>query len=209
MASTEVVDEPLPPPPVFPHERIVRGHSHGSGNILGGMWRPAQGKATAAAAAAALAPGTGSSRGGARRSASEGRLRTASSAAGSTHSRLSTGASDRVYKPLVPFSRRDHIANLLNHPLPVHKDYGDGELESGKLRSLQEGPFPTVPGHIAVVLSQNHAIHSYDDEFREVSHGQRKTEQWCGFPRDFYSEYTEQVVKQGHIMRGQKQKKHD
>mmetsp|Transcript_88350 Transcript_88350/g.229221 ORF Transcript_88350/g.229221 Transcript_88350/m.229221 type:complete len:101 (-) Transcript_88350:79-381(-) len=99
-----------------------------------------------------------------------------------------------MWEPLAPLRRLDHLAGLLQQPLPVAPPRS-GRTPSGI------GPLPDVPNHMAVVQSSVHGNHSYDLEFDRVAKGQKTSEQWRGFPKDFFSEYNEEVCKMGHIMR--------
>mmetsp|Transcript_97091 Transcript_97091/g.274435 ORF Transcript_97091/g.274435 Transcript_97091/m.274435 type:complete len:220 (-) Transcript_97091:83-742(-) len=190
-AGSASVGEDLPRFAIVAHPPIAKGCT-----LVGGTWRPRR----AAELLPHTAPSPPQSGGeGARRSASEGRLRTGSS-------RLSTGMSqasnqrspvDGMWKHLAPMSRFDHVASLLQQPLPTRgMDNTHDYVKRNKY-----GPLPVPPEHIVSSQSVAHCSYIHDEKYSEATKAQQASELWRGFPRDLFSEYTEQKVKQGHIMR--------
>lgn len=131
------------------------------------------------------------------RSASDGRLPSAGSSIGSRPRTGERPPTVQLNKGLARIARGERVCSLLQQPLPPKG--ADYVLEYTKRASV--GPLPNPPVSLAVTRSQQQHCHGYDDDYRSSLLGQRTSEQWCGFLRDFHSEYTEQVVKQRHIMR--------
>jgi len=184
-----------PPPPFIPKAYFREHSGGGKSSIMAGTWRSKANKSVRIAAETALSSDV------AKRSASDSRLQTGRSERGSTstsRSRPSTsGRTAIMWETLAPLARRDHVSNLLCQPLPVR---GEDHLKDYQ-RHSSVGALPRAPTHIAAVQSSGHATHSCDDDFRKGVRAQKASEQWCGFPRNFFSDFNEQVVKQGHIMR--------
>lgn len=110
---------------------------------------------------------------------------------------------DGMWPHLAPLTKFDHVAGLMQAPLPTKGWDNAHDYE----RRNRFGSLPTAPSHLAAVQSSIHDSYVHDKAYARATRAQKASEQWRGFPRDNFTEFTEQRVKQGHIMRGSKQHK--
>eukprot|EP00927_Polykrikos_kofoidii_P051378 TRINITY_DN45174_c0_g1_i1.p1 TRINITY_DN45174_c0_g1~~TRINITY_DN45174_c0_g1_i1.p1 ORF type:complete len:208 (-),score=22.70 TRINITY_DN45174_c0_g1_i1:78-701(-) len=192
-----------PPPPFFPYDASQSKSerfgpqtlviSHGPdkvGSFFAGSWRPNRKEDIARAL-------------GGNRSASEGRL---SSSASSSHTRRLAGdrigpetSMNEMWTHLAPLTKLDHVASLMQQPLPTK---GWDNADYGKRNAF--GTLPTAPRHLLAGQSSAHLSYIHNQEYARATRAQKKSEQWRGLQRDNNTEFTEQRVKQSHIMRGGK-----
>eukprot|EP00405_Crypthecodinium_cohnii_P025662 CAMPEP_0206492338 /NCGR_PEP_ID=MMETSP0324_2-20121206/45982_1 /ASSEMBLY_ACC=CAM_ASM_000836 /TAXON_ID=2866 /ORGANISM="Crypthecodinium cohnii, Strain Seligo" /LENGTH=183 /DNA_ID=CAMNT_0053974601 /DNA_START=39 /DNA_END=587 /DNA_ORIENTATION=- len=169
-------------------KRILEDYAEAGGgksSIAGGAWRPqprSQRSAIGTPSRSMISRGSIRSK-----SSSELRLETGSSRASySSYSRTSTGkssvnTSDSMWETMAPFNRVDRVAHLLQQPLPVR---GMKDFEETK-RTM-----PQAPTHLAVVLSEQHDSHNWNEQMEQARATQKNPDLWRGYGRDDFTEYT-------------------
>eukprot|EP00928_Gymnodinium_smaydae_P049345 TRINITY_DN33109_c0_g1_i1.p1 TRINITY_DN33109_c0_g1~~TRINITY_DN33109_c0_g1_i1.p1 ORF type:complete len:242 (-),score=50.02 TRINITY_DN33109_c0_g1_i1:29-688(-) len=103
---------------------------------------------------------------------------------------------DTVWRDMASMCRFDHVANLMQQPLPTR-----GWDNSDFHRRNKFGPLPQAPEHILATQSLFFDTYRAGKEYERSNRTQRTGPGWHGFPRDFEMEYNEQRVKQSNIMR--------
>eukprot|EP00929_Paragymnodinium_shiwhaense_P010802 TRINITY_DN115770_c0_g1_i1.p2 TRINITY_DN115770_c0_g1~~TRINITY_DN115770_c0_g1_i1.p2 ORF type:complete len:232 (+),score=64.35 TRINITY_DN115770_c0_g1_i1:107-802(+) len=131
----------------------------------------------------------GSSSGSGRGSGASGRSRREVSQAGSS-----------IWSILGPLSRFDHVANLMQHPLPTRG--WDNTMDYERRNNF--GALPLPPQHIKVRQSLSQSSYVNDKDYQASCRAQQASEAWRGFPKNNQTEFNEQRVMQAHIMRGAK-----
>lgn len=134
------------------------------------------------------------------------RERSSGSAASST-SRLGTAksvvAEDAMWKDLAPMQQRDHVSQLLNHPLPTR---GLDNAHDFHLRSAV-GPNPKPPRHIAIPQSLAGDTFAFGKEMKKACVKQRFSKDggvhpnWNGLQRNMNSDHDDQMVRFKHLVR--------
>lgn len=190
--NTDDAEDRLPPPPSLP----TVSYRPPQASFMGGAWRaPARRSITSVAGEASLG-GVGTHRGPLlARPASDSRLPTAA------RSRPDSGrGADEIWKKLSYLNKRDHVANMLNQPLPQPCGAFMDAVPNGPYL-WREGSYPKVPIHIAAPKPTAAAKHCADSDYEASIRQQRTNDQWNGFPRDFHTEYGEARIKQAQLMR--------
>jgi len=121
-------------------------------------------------------------------------------------------AADEIWKDFAPMAARDHVAQLMNHPLPTR---GMNNAHNFHERTAPtDGPLPRVPVHIAMPQALSTDTFRYDRNMKKATMGIRfhkagKTDSnptgiqpnWHGAQKHNGSEHADQMVQMGHIVR--------
>lgn len=121
-------------------------------------------------------------------------------------------AEDEIWKDFAPMAARDHVAQLLSHPLPTR---GMNNAHNFHERTAPtDGPLPRVPVHIAMPQALSTDTFRFDRNMKKATLGIRfhkagKTDSnptgiqanWHGAQKHNGSEHADQMVQFAHIVR--------
>lgn len=112
-------------------------------------------------------------------------------------------AEDPMWKTFAPMAARDHVAQLLNHPLPTK---GMDNAHNFHTRN-DFGPNPIPPAHIALPQSLHRDTFHFNKDMKNACFRQKFAKDgginanWHGNQKNHNSEHNDQMVMFAHIVR--------
>eukprot|EP00931_Biecheleriopsis_adriatica_P063179 TRINITY_DN38227_c0_g1_i1.p1 TRINITY_DN38227_c0_g1~~TRINITY_DN38227_c0_g1_i1.p1 ORF type:complete len:214 (-),score=23.94 TRINITY_DN38227_c0_g1_i1:42-683(-) len=206
-----IIPEGLPPPPFMPSSTGLQLSASQGRLTTGRSERLSTGRSEGRLA-------TGASKlEGAETSSARVRAATAHSmkTRSSCKSRASTVASARslarreasraVFESMALLSLRDHVACLLQQPLPSKGDYDPAKDYTKEVsvapRLFASQSLPVAPHHMKLNETTVQNLQRYGEGEKDACVAIKKNAQWHGFQKNNQTAYNEQVVSQSHIMR--------
>ncbi|CAK9005076.1 Hypothetical protein SCF082_LOCUS8438 [Durusdinium trenchii] len=198
LPAFDVISHDLPPPPFYPQacERRARSATPGS--------RPSTDRATGSRASLRSAP-TSMPRALQHAVQHAQALQRSNSASTGRSSRASLLSAARrsarraAFEALAKLSLGDHVAQLMQQPLPM-KGYKPQEEDYKK--TLSNGSaLPVCPVHLMMPQTTVQSLTRYGSPEIAACRNQKAAVQWHGYQKNGNSAYNEQVVQQAHLMR--------
>jgi len=116
-------------------------------------------------------------------------------------------AEDTMWKDFAPMAAIDHVAQLMNHPLPTRGMGNTHDFHTRSSVGSLQMPLPRPPMHIAVPRSLAHETFAFGKDMKRACIRQKFNKdgtaqaQWQGQQKNHNSEHNDQMVQMGHIVR--------